>query len=147
MEKKSFLNLFGLGNKDTVTVNAIKLQSLIKENDEKDLLVEELNKSNTELVKRVEFLEEELKVKDENYEKCLDYNDKLYNTVIKQDNSLKEVRSILNSTNTRLGKALHQAKDADVLRDRLTTANALSEYRRNQSMLDNLTDPLYVELS
>lgn len=146
MDINGFLNMFGLGKRDTVTVNALDLQKFIKESKDKDLLIEELSNSNNILLSKVEELEKELYVKDNKHEKCLDHNDELYNTVIKQHTEIKELRSILENTNTRLSKALHKAKDAEKLKDQLVTANALMEYRKNQNMIDKLSEPLKIDL-
>lgn len=139
MKQEDFLKLKGIGFKDTITVNALELQALLQEVKDKDEMIEMLSDSNKKLLEEKESMEVRLN-------KALDHNDELYDTVIKQSSKITELRQIMESTNDRLSKALHKAKDAGQLKDKLGVANALMEYRRNQNMIDRLTDPLYVEL-
>jgi len=139
MKQEDFLKLKGIGFKDTITVNALELQALLQEVKDKDEMIEMLSDSNKKLLEE----KESMKVK---LNKALDHNDELYDTVIKQSSKITELRQIMESTNDRLSKALHKAKDAEQLKDKLGVANALMEYRRNQNMIDRLTDPLHVEL-
>ena len=146
MDLNGFLNMFGLGKKDMVTVNAMELQQFIKESKEKDVLIEELSKTNTSLVNKLNEVEKTLEAKNTKHERCLDHNDELYNTVNKQHTEIKELRSVLENTNTRLGKAIHKARGAEQLKSQLATANALMEYRRNQNQIDRFSEPLTVSL-
>lgn len=139
MKQEDFLKLKGIGFKDTITVNALELQALLQEVKDKDEMIEMLSDSNKKLLEEKESMEVRLN-------KALDHNDELYDTVIKQSSKITELRQIMESTNDRLSKALHKAKDAEQLKDKLGVANALMEYRRNQNMIDRLTDPLHVEL-
>lgn len=139
MKQEDFLKLEDLGFKDTITVNALELQALLQEVKDKDEMIEMLSDSNKKLLEEKESMEVRLN-------KALDHNDELYDTVIKQSSKITELRQIMESTNDRLSKALHKAKDAEQLKDKLGVANALMEYRRNQNMIDRLTDPLHVEL-
>jgi chromosome segregation ATPase len=139
MKQEDFLKLKGIGFKDTITVNALELQALLQEVKDKDEMIEMLSDSNKKLLEEKESMEVRLN-------KALDHNDELYDTVIKQSSKITELRQIMESTNERLSKALYKAKDAEQLKDKLGVANALMEYRRNQNMIDRLTDPLHVEL-
>ena len=139
MKQEDFLKLKGISPKDTITVNALELQALLQEVKDKDEMIEMLSDSNKKLLEEKETMEVKLN-------KALDHNDELYDTVMRQSSKITELRQVMESTNERLSKALHKAKDAEQLKDKLSVANALMEYRRNQNMIDRLTDPLHVEL-
>ena len=146
MDKQDFLNMFGFKTGDTVKIKAVELQMFIQESTAKDETITELNTMNEELSNTNTYLVEEneqLKLK---LEKALDHNDDLYSTSMRNHNRLREMENIIDDTNKRLSKALHKAKDADSLKDKLMLSNALNEYRRNQQNIDRLIDTIEVSL-
>lgn len=146
VSKNDFMKMFGFGSNDTVKVPAVKLQAVLdkltklEEDNEKLILV------NSEYIEVVSTQSNEIKRLLEREEYLLDVNDKQHEEIIRYHNESKKLENSLHEVNRRLDKALHRAKDRDILKDRLNVTTALYEYRKNQNMLDKLTSDIVVDI-
>ncbi|MGE3592606.1 MAG: hypothetical protein AB7G52_08950 [Arcobacter sp.] len=146
VSKNDFMKMFGFGSDDTVKVSAVKLQAVLDKLTKLEEDNEKLKLSNIEYKEVVNTQSNEIKRLLEREEYLLDVNDKQHEEIIRYHNESKKLENSLHEVNRRLDKALHKAKDRDVLRDRLDVATVLYEYRKNQNMLDRLTSDIVVDI-
>ena len=124
MNKEQFLNM-KISKDDTVTVNAIELQSIIRQNNlltnevsELRLVNSTISESNHKLVQRVTDLEKDIKSNSNTYSKLV----------------------ALEANYNKLEKSY------DTLVDKLNLSNAISEGRKQRLHCEELTKGLHVDL-
>jgi len=124
MKAKTFLEM-NLSRKDTVTVNAVELQNVIRENNyltnkvsELDSLNDSLSEANSKLVKKIKIIEKNIKDNSDNYSK-LAALEVSYNRLESNYNKLVE---------------------------KLELSNAISESRKQRLHCEELTKGLHVDL-